>query len=152
MQQIIFQDLDASEIWNELIDKECAYNLVQQFNPNYATEWWKTSIRLPNGTELNNISVRGMQFDLLADLPTLEKIISLNVHYLFIYQFKKTVPGTLLIENIPSQLKDKILKQNDFQHSIEIQMDIVTVSGYNENYMSRLRSNKMISPKILRYE
>ena len=147
MQEIIFQDLDRSHIWEELIDKQYNYNLVHRFNPDYAVEWWNGSMQLQN-IELANVQVRQMQVDLQVDLSVLKQLIFLNTHYLFIYQFSKPVPGSLLLENIPVSARDNILRQNEMRLSIEIQMDIVTVSSFDTEYIDRLKSGKFAAAQI----
>lgn len=140
MEKVVLSDIDNEALWEKIIDKQFEHILIHQFNPNYTIDWWQTSIKINDALELNNISVRQMQFDLTTDLATLKKIIDLNTHYLSVYQFANPVPGTLILEQLPEHSKEAILKQNGLQHIIHISFEFISIESFNNEYLEDIRN------------
>lgn len=148
MERVVFRNLDNADLW-EIIDKNVEHVLLHQFNPHTTIEWWTSSISLNKNNELKNISVRQMHFDLLTDLSQLKRILELNTLYLDIYQFNRPVPNTLLIDYLPENARENILKQNGLEHIIIIDLEDTIIKSFNADYISNIRQNTLINNFII---
>jgi hypothetical protein len=148
MDRLILRNIDNSELW-ELIDKRAEYILIHQFNPHETTEWWSTSIQVRENFALNNVSVRQMSFDLLTNLDGLKSILNLNSLFLSVYQFNRPVSGTLLIDKLPEESRDNILKQNGLEYIIENNLEDTIIYSFNIDFLNNLRQNHFIKDRIL---
>ncbi len=148
MEQVIFRNLDNSEVW-EIIDKNAEHILIHQFNPHQIIEWWNASISIKKNLELKNVLVRQMQFDLLTNLSGLKSILDENFLFLDIYQFNKHVADTLEINRLPESSKENILIQNGLEYIIRIQLEDTIIESYNEDFIAKIRENPLINDRII---
>lgn len=126
--------LDNNEAVYQLINKNFNHFLIHQFQPNYSSEWVKSTIR-NKIISLENITTRKMSFDILCDLKKVKEISLLNTKYLNIYQFKKPVPDSLLIDNLKAEMIDNVLQQNGLQHKYFINNEYLTVYSFNKEFI-----------------
>ena len=152
MPELRFRELGNDLTWEHIIDKRYEHILLHRFNPNYVLEWWPGSLRLPNGTALNDVMVRQMECDLLTGLPVLKEIMNLNTHYLYVYQFDRPVPGTLLPGNLPPASAVKILEQNGLRHIISLHFEFTIVASFDQDYLSGLSANPLLIPHLVQGE
>lgn len=147
MKEISFE-VESNEELFELLDKTVDNIFIHKFNPNPVSEWWQTEIRAKNGLKLNNILVRNMIFDLKTDLKGIEEILKLNINQLRIYQFEKSIPDTLIIENLPEKSREQILKNNGLKHFFWIDYEFVTICSFSEEFIIAIESNPKINERI----
>ena len=148
MDRLILRNIDNSELW-DILDKKCDHILVHQFNPHQTIAWWTTSIKIRENLELKNVSVRQMNFDLLTNLDGLKSILELNSLYLYIYQFNRPVSGGLLINDLPAESKDSILKQNGLEYIIMNELEDTIIYSFNIDFLTNLRQNPLLKDRIL---
>lgn len=144
MQQLSFRDLDHGGIWEYLVDKRYPHILLHRFNPHYAVEWWHTSLQLPDGRTLPDVQVRQMEMDVLTGLDSLKKVLELNTHYLYVYQFDRPLPGNLVPDQLPAGTSEKILGQNGLHHTISIHFETVTISSFDQQYLLDLSAHPVL--------
>ena len=126
--------LDNNEAVYQLINKNFNHFLIHQFQPTYSSEWVKSTIT-NKIISLENITTRKMSFDILCDLKKVKEISLLNTKYLNIYQFKKPVPDSLLIDNLKAEMIDNVLQQNGLQHKYFINNEYLTVYSFNKEFI-----------------
>jgi hypothetical protein len=131
--ETISVEIDSNEdLWN-VIDKKYNDILVHRFMPHEAVDWWQTSLKIKD--ELFDLHVRNMEFDIRTDLEGLRKLLDLNTLYMSIYQFEKPVPGSLVLQHLPEQNAEAILKQNGLKHIFFCDHEHLTVSSFDESFI-----------------
>jgi hypothetical protein len=136
MKEITIELQSNDHLW-DLLDKSLNAIYIYKFNPNEALEWWKTNITV-QGTELKNISVRQMEFDINTDLAGLKTLLGFNTYHMSIYQFDNPVPDTLNIDRLPEHSRLKILKQNGLHHIFFVHFEFVTIHSFDEDFIKGL--------------
>jgi len=147
MEEITIKTESNKEIW-ELIDKKIGFIFLHKFNPNQAISWWKTDLKLKHGEILQNITVRQMEFDLQTDLPGLKKLIDLNTQHLSVYQFEKPISDTLVLERLPENSKEQILRQNGLNHIFWIDFEFLTIRSFDKDFINSIANNPQIKKRI----
>jgi len=137
------------EIW-ELFDKSLDHIFIHKFNPNEAIEWWRTSVKMKNGHLLDNVLARQLQFDLQTDLKGLRQIMDLVTYQLSIYQFDKPVPHTLIMDYLPEQKREAILKQNGLKHSFFIDFEFLTVESFDVDFIRSIEANPLFMQRVIK--
>lgn len=132
--------LDNNEAVYQLINKNFNHFLIHQFQPTYSSEWVKSTIT-NKIISLENITTRKMSFDILCDLKKVKEISLLNTKYLNIYQFKKPVPDSLLIDNLKAEMIDNVLQQNGLQHKYFINNEYLTVYSFNKEFIQIIEND-----------
>jgi len=137
----LYLEIDSNEdVW-EFIDQEVSHVLLDQFWPNEAVEWWKTSFNTKHGTELADLTVRQMAMDIQTDLVGLKKVLDLNTQQLRIYQFDKPVSDTLVIDNLPEGNKNQILKENGLRHLFFLDFEVLTIGSFDTTFLNEIKTN-----------
>ncbi|RZJ98798.1 MAG: hypothetical protein EOO46_24100 [Flavobacterium sp.] len=147
MKEITFEINSNEELWS-LIDKNLNHILVHKFTPNLAIEWWATDIKMKDGELFKGLKVRNMEFDITTDLIGLKKLIELNTHQLRIYQFDKPIPGTLSLEHLPENNRDKILAQNGLKHIFFCNFEFLTVASLSDEFIAEIKNNEVFKDRI----
>ena len=146
---VVLRNIDNDEIFENIVDKCCSNILLHNFNPHESIKWLSTSININKDILLENVLVRNMCFDLQIDIYALKKILSIDRLYLNIYQFNRPIPNTLLIDHLPENNREKILRQNGLEHIIWIELEDTIVMSYNADFLKKIRENKTISDRII---
>nr|WP_322622913.1 hypothetical protein [uncultured Flavobacterium sp.] len=136
MEQITV-NLTSNEHLYEILDKKLDVIYVHTFSPNDNGRWKEANIDL--GIPLKNTYVKEVVLDIKTDLEGLKQLISLNTHQLLIYQFNKSLPDALSINRLPEENRLQILKQNGLQHSFFVNYEFVTVSSFDNDFISILK-------------
>jgi len=147
MKELAFEINSNEEIWG-LFDKSISNIFIHKFWPVEAIHLWKTDLKLENGLELKDCSIRGMEFDLQTDLNGLKQILDMNTNQLRIYQFEKPVPHTLKLEQLPEKSKFQILRQNGLKHFFWIDFEFITISSFDEDFIKAIEENPLFSERI----
>jgi len=74
MKSLTFEIESNSEIFS-LFDKSVKHFFVHKFDPHPVIDWFRADVKLIDGFELKNASVRSMEFDLQTDLDGIKKIL-----------------------------------------------------------------------------
>ncbi len=138
------------EIW-QIIDKEISAIFIHKFYPNNTIEWWKTDLKIKNGKLFKNLSVRQMVCDIHTDLNGLKQLLKLNSNQLRIYQFEKTLPESLIIENLQEKSRFEILKQNGLRNFFFLDFEFLTISSFDVDFINAIRTNPKFAGKIIKY-
>ena len=147
MTEITFEINSNEEIW-ELFDKELNTIFIHQFVPNEVIEWWKTDLKIQNGVELKNLSVRQMEMDVQTDLNGLKEILELNTNQMRIYQFDKSISNTLEIQKLPANARNLILKQNGLKHFFFIDFEFITIGSFEPEFINDIVLNPKFEKRI----
>jgi len=155
LQNFVVIQIRSNQELLDLIDKRYNNIFIQKFNPHQVIEWWKTSLKIRDGVELENVLVRDMEFDLQTDLIGLKKLIELYSGefgmYLgqwILYQFEKPVPDTLTLEHLPKDSKEQILETNGLKHVFWIRFEMITVSSFDPEFISSIEENPKFKERI----
>ena len=140
--------IDSNEELQDIIGRTSGYFLVHQFMPQQALHWENADIKI-NGLTLHNAAVRSLQFDLKTDLAGVLEIIKLNTLNLSIYQFDKPVPDTLVIEYLPEQAREAILKQNGLQHIFYCDFEFLKINSFDEAFLNTINNHPVYSERII---
>ena len=149
MKSITLEIESNSEIVS-LFDKSVKYFFVHRFDPHPIMEWYKADVKLGDGFELKNANVRSMEFDLQTDLYGIKKILELNTNQLGIYQFDKVLPDTLVLEHLPEESKDMILKNNGLKHFFWIDFEFITIESFDSDFIKLIEENPMFAERIIK--
>lgn len=149
MEKVVLRNIDNEEIFNQIVDKRCENILIHNFNPHERIEWWTTTIKIDESVNLVDVNVRSMSFDLQTNISNLEKILKLNNSFLSIYQFNCPIPNTLMIDALPENGKDAILKQNGLEHIIFIELEDTIVASYSSDFINSIRENSNLASRII---
>nr|WP_315198372.1 hypothetical protein [uncultured Flavobacterium sp.] len=147
MTEITFEINSNQEIW-DLFDKNLNSIFIHKFSPNQVIEWWKTDLKMKNGSEFKNLSVRQMELDIQTDLSGLKKILELTTYQLRIYQFDKPVSDTLIIERLPEKSVNAILKQNGLKHYFFIDYEFITIGSFENDFIKSIETNPTFEDRI----
>jgi len=147
MRELVFEIESNAEIW-EILDKELNTILIHGFMPNESIQWWKTDLKLKDGTVFNDLSVRQMTMDIKTDLNGLKRIIDLNSSYLAVYQFEKDISDTLTIDRIPPAKLNDILKKNGLKHRFDIHFEFITVSSFDDSFIEGIEQHPLFKERI----
>ncbi len=141
MFEITIEINSNEDIWL-ILDKKMNSIFIHKFNPNNTIEWWKTDLKIKNGSTFKNISVRELVCDIQTDLDGLKQILELTTNQLRIYQFEKKIADSLIIENIPEKSRFEILKQNGLRHFFFLDFEFLTISSFDINFINRIKKNQ----------
>jgi len=133
---------------SEMIGNAPAYFLVPNFTPHEAIGWVKANFSI-NGFTLANADVRNMSFDLRTDRDGLEKVLNHSTQQFIIYSFSKPVPDTLVIDYLPEQGKENILKQNGLLHVFDISFEFLTISSFDEDFLEEIKQHPEYSQWVI---
>lgn len=124
------------------------YFLVPNYTPHEAVGWAKANISI-NGFTLANADVRNLKFDLRTDRDGLEKVLNHSTQQFIIYCFSKPVSDTLVIDYLPEQGKENILKQNGLLHIFDIEFEFLTISSFDEGFLENIRQHPEYSKLVI---
>jgi len=140
--------LDSNlEIW-EFIDKKVDHLLIHDFHAHNILEWWKSTVALSPEKTVENIKVRNMRFDIQTNISGLRQILEHGSNFIDIYQFDKPISDTLVIESLPSNNAETILKQNGLQHIISVDFESITVRSVNPNFIKSIIEHPLFADRI----
>ena len=139
MRTIIFKDLDDKDIFG-IVDPAIPYILIPNFRPHSTREWRTTDIQLDSKEKLENVDVRDLTVDLMTDKKTIEKIFKRGqFNQLALFQFKKRLPNTLKIDELPPETTESVLIQNGLVNRIWINYEFVELSSTDNNYLETIK-------------
>jgi hypothetical protein len=148
MRDLCFEINSNEELWS-LIDKNLEYIFIHKFKPNQRIAWWKTSLKMNNLELFEDLQVRNMEFDIQTDLNGLKRIIDLNSTQLRIYQFEKPIPDTLVLEYLPENNRDKILRQNGLKHFFFCDFEFLTIGSVDDQFLIDIENNPNFIERII---
>lgn len=134
MYELTLEMMDNDEFINT-VDSTAAYFYIHRFSPNQVIEWWKTDLKCKGGEVFEHLEVRQMEMDVRTDAEGLKKIIDLNTHQLSIYQFEKPIPDTLVLDYLPEDKRDLILKQNGLKHIYYVNFETLTIRSWEKEFL-----------------
>ncbi len=140
--------IESNEQLLDIIGNSPDYFLVHKHMPAPAHRWENANIRI-KGLVLEGVQVRCLQFDLKTDIEGLTGIIRHSIYSLLIYQFDKPIPDTLVIEYLPENAKEHILKQNGLKHIFNMDYEFLTISSFDEEFLDVIRQHPVYSKNII---
>lgn len=147
MESLTFEIESNSEILN-LLDQSVKHFFVHQFNPHPVLNWFNAGIKLDNSFELKNAQVRSLAFDIQTDWEGIKQILELNTNQLTIYQFDKKIPDTLILENLPIEARNSILKKNGLKHVFRIDFEFISVESFDKAFIKSISENPLFEERI----
>lgn len=120
--------------------KPCTVNIVETFltgttgtvwlrghRPNKIVQWWSASIPLNTSSLLKQCSVRDIAFDIqMSTDDFLRNLEHFEDSAADLYVLHRPVPDTLTLDNVPSELRARVLRDNgliahfDLPHAHEV--------------------------------
>ena len=88
------------------------------------------------------------KMDVQTDLEGLKKILDLNTRQLRIYQFEKPISDTLVIEMLPENKRNQILRQNGLKHFFFIDYEFITIESFESEFISNIESHPKFEKRI----
>lgn len=147
MESLTFEIESNSEILS-LLDQSVKHFFVHQFNPHPVLNWFNAGITLDNSFELKNAQVRSLAFDLQTDWEGIKQILELNTNQLTIYQFDKKIPDALILENLPIESRNSILKKNGLKHVFWIDFECISVESFDKAFIKSISENPLFEERI----
>lgn len=148
MQSVIFT-IDSNKDILEFIDKSVKHIFIPDYRAQNTLKWWESTVKVSFGAVLENISVRQMQFDIQTDLDGLKQILNFENNFLDIYQFSKAVPDSLVIDSLPENNRDNILRQNGLEYIIGIEHEFVCIQSIHPQFIQNLRTHPKFGERVI---
>ncbi|MGQ2984054.1 hypothetical protein [Flavobacterium sp.] len=132
----------------DIIGNSPDYFLLHKHMPQPALRWEKADIHI-NGLVLDNVDIRCLQFDVKTNFQELNRIIRHSIYNISIYQFEKPIADTLVIEYLPENAKEHILRKNGLKHIFSLEYEFLTVSSFDESFIDNIRMHHVYSKSII---